>query len=239
MPINYVERIRSRFDEIDKLVSTPTTIRDICTDNLASIEGLPNLPALVLQKIGNTKDLLNNIQNTTLKREFVFIYNEACVLAVSTLAAMLEQYFVNYLNTKWQDIIMPREIKITIKELKESWELNPRANIGKIVFEKDSQINFQDLQATLRCFKEYFGKSIEILPDDEKKIIFYQQCRHVLLHADGKVSQSFLDRVMKRSANIKNYSLGEKIELSDSDWEDIKIVFITLVEQLIGAPRPS
>lgn len=52
----------------------------------------------------------------------------------------------------------------------------------------------------------------------------------MLVHRGGVVDNKFVDATKSFGANIKQYRIGDKIELGNDDWANIKSAFKALVE---------
>jgi len=227
MPINYQEDFNRDLENIEQLISAPIAVKDIVLGNLKKLERLPYTEQT---KVNNTIRLIENIENDSLKKEFDIIYNQVCILAVSALSATIEKYFVNYVNSNVHDVGFNKNIKLDFGELKK-YNFNLKPELGKIFLEKDNSINFQDLQSILRSFEIYLKIKIEINEEIKNYIIFYQQCRHIIVHKNCKVDKDFLNKV-DENANFKKYRLGDTIQLDEKDWSNIKSSFIELIKNI-------
>lgn len=231
MPRDYQLEIKRHLDEIEKLISTPNLLINMVIQSLKGID-FAKLDYGSRRKIQNLLDSFKNIENLSIRRAFTAIYNQACVLAVSALSVTIENYFSNYATSQWKEVKFPNNIKLSLEKMAE-YDFNLKVVLGKIILKEDNSINFQDLQSTIRTFKQYLGKNIKVNDKTEKEIIFYQQCRHVILHKAGIIDKKFLERVDKKQANLKNYKEGDKIELNLEDWNKIKESFRKLIHNIV------
>jgi len=232
--VDYIIEFDQELEEIEKLIQTPELIRSYSLEVLESVFK-KGIPYTYKTSISNGILALKNISDRSIRDNYEAIYNQCCVLAVSLLGAKIEKYFINYGNYNWDKIDTSKkgkEIKFSLSELAEH-EYNLKPSIMKLIKNKDSSISFQDLLSTKRTFDDFFKKNIELKDSSEKSIIFYQQCRHNIVHAGGRVDETFLSRLTPKKANIKKYELGEKIKLNDSDWKEIKLSFRQLIETLV------
>lgn len=226
--MDHTKIFQDGLEEIDSLVSTPYAMRELALSTLRKINLAP-LHHFEKMKIKNSIQALANISDSSFKRSFTIIFNQVCVLSVSILNATLENFFVNYSISNWDKIKIKKDkkIKFTIQEIAEH-KFKLRHIVGNLILAKDTSISFQDLQSTLRTFDDYFGKKIKIDNETKKNTIFYQQCRHILVHRNGIVDGDFLRKVGEN--NIKKYKLDDKIELDEKDWENIKKSFSKIVD---------
>jgi hypothetical protein len=234
MPRDYKTEMEQDLQNIEKLISIPQFIQETAIDALEKIlieeKDLLNTTKI---KIRNTSQALKNISNGSIQQSFSIIYNQVCVLSVSTLNAKIEDYFINYIASgAWKDLRNINKIKLTLAELSD-YKFQIIAPLGKIILAKDNSINFQDLQSTIRTFNDYLGKDINIEENLKKQIIFYQQCRHVLVHKNGIIDDEFLNKV--GSNNLKNYTLGQQIKLDNEDWLKIKKIFPEIIRIINSA----
>ena len=230
----YVIKLKSRFEKIEKLESTPMIMRDQAVQCLEKVinesKKLVHNDKKVIQ---NNIDSLENIKEESMKEQFSVIYSQMCVLAVSSLEAILKDYFVDSFNNK-TDINMENkklnEIKVTIRDIIDN-ELNFDNKLGSLILERDKP-NFQDLKSILSNFKNYFNKEIELEGNLKKKLCFYLEIRHLLVHKGGVVDKKFINSTKVLDANIKNYEVGDTVEIRSSDWVDMKQAFLGLLDTL-------
>ena len=222
---NYQEEFRQSLENIEQLVELPALIQQSVLEILAKVDHA-KLSYLENQATQNAYDLIAGIESGSLKSSYKIIYNQVCILAVSTLSAYLEKYFQEFAtyNLDKLNSLALDKIKVTLLE---AFNLSSNiSNIGSLITDKDGGINFQDLQSILKSFNEYLGKNI--VPDDatRNKIIFYQHCRHLLVHNNGIINQYFLDKVGQ--SNLKSYKIDDLIQLDQDDWINIKQSFTEL-----------
>ena len=113
----YVTKLSSRFEKIEKLESTPMVMRDQAIQCLKTV--LVDSSNLVHEDkniIENGIKSLENIKEESMKEQFSVIYSQMCVLAVSSVEAILKDYFVDSFNDKTDINIENKklnEIKVT------------------------------------------------------------------------------------------------------------------------------
>lgn len=226
--IDYRKELERNLNDIEKLISTPNLIRDTILISLRAVD-FKTLYQAQRTKLDNAIKSIENIHSGSMAKAYQIIYNQVCILAVSALSVNLEKYFLNSVmsNVKNVNIKDENKIKLTLAELKE-YNFNIKGNIGNIILKKDNSINFQDLQSTIRAFEDYLGKQFSIDDDVKRKIIFYQQTRHILVHKDGKIDNEFLKKTSFLDSNIKKYIKDDNIQLNEKDWLDLKASFLDL-----------
>jgi len=232
--VDYVAEFKSELGEVEKLIDTPEFMRKHALGVLRGILK-QQIPHSSKRIVDNGIQTLINIQDSSIKNNYEVIYSQSCVLAVSILSAKIEKYFINYGNTNWDKVDVTKkakELKFSLGELAE-YGFNLRPLIMTSIKGKDSAISFQDLLSTKRTFEEYFHKEISLNENVEKQIIFYQHCRHNIVHLASVVDENFLSRVDKKDANIKNYKVGDEIKLNGTDWKQIKASFTELISTLV------
>lgn len=230
----YVIKLKSRFEKIEKLESTPMIMRDQAVQCLEKVINKSKKLVYNDKKvIQNSINYLENIKEESMKEQFSVIYSQMCVLAVSSVEAILKDYFIDSFNNK-TDINMENkklnEIKVTIRDIIDN-ELNFDNKLGSLILERDKP-NFQDLKSILSNFKNYFNKEIKLESDLQKKICFYLEIRHLLVHKGGVVDKKFINSTKVLDANIKNYEVGDTVEIRSSDWVDMKQAFLGLLDTL-------
>lgn len=219
--------IRNNLNNIGEIIEFPGFIKEMVLLNLKTFD-LSQVKNTDKIKFNNLIQTIENISDQSMKGTLKIIYNQACVLAVSALSAILEKHFVNLIIAHWRKMDFSKEdVKITLAELAD-YKFNIKPFLGNILLKKLNSINFQDLQSTIRSFDKYCKKKIKLDKDVEETVIFYQQCRHIIVHKNGYVDNEFIKKV--GSNIIKLYQNGEKIELNELDWEKIKNSFPRLVD---------
>lgn len=231
----YVTALRSRLEEIGNLELTPEIMRNQAVQCLEKVLDNPRLKHGDRNIIRNNIDSLENIKEESMKEQFSVIYSQMCVLAVSSLEAVLKDYFVDSFNDK-TDLNMKNkkldEVKVTIRDIIDN-ELNFDNKLGSLILERDKP-NFQDLKSILSNFKNYFNKEIKLENDLQKKLCFYLEIRHLLVHKGGVVDKKFINSTKVLDANIKNYEVGDTVEIKSPDWTDMKQAFLSLMGMLTG-----
>lgn len=236
MENEYHKQFEENLKEISKLIETPEIMRECALNGIKSLDTTRDLTSTGKIKIKNLIDSLENISKESIRKHYQIIYNQLCVLAVSALSAILEKYFVEFAQQHSDMINFPKnkKIRVFLQSLKEKYNFDVKNNLGQIIIDYDSSINFQDLKSTLETFETYFNKKTNLRPEIEKNIILYQQCRHVIVHKSGIVDEEFLNKT--RTSRFKK---GEKIQLNGEDWEIMKKSFFELVKRLTAENNSS
>lgn len=235
--VNYISEFKLELNKIEKLIETPELMRQLAIQTLKSVSHESSLSNTARKIIENGAAALEHISDDSIEDNYQTIYNQICVLAVSALSAKLEKFFINYGNYHWKQIkpaAKNADIKFTLSELAQ-YGFNIKSNIAQLIKEKDSGISFQDLKSTKRAFETYLGKVIAISSKNtERTVVFYQQCRHTLVHTGGKVDNTFIERVNILKANLRTYIEGDEIKLDKKDWANIKKEFSALLEEIVS-----
>jgi hypothetical protein len=234
--IDYLKKFKDSLGDIDKLEQTPQIVRDMAGGVLEDICKDEAVQRTVRMKLEGRIQALKSIHESSIEDNFKVIYSQMCVLAVSSLEAILEEYFEYALNssakTEGKLVKKMDDLKITLKELVEN-DLNLAGKFGSIFLEK-AKLNFQDLKSIKDSFSDYLGKKIDLDEDTEKLICFYLLARHVLVHKGGVVDDKFISASTRYlNANTKGYKKGSKIIFNPEDWMNIKKVFVKLVNEVV------
>lgn len=226
---DYEKKYKTVLEDINKLATTPNLIRQVAINTLQSaMKQQLNYTAKTI--INNGIHSLENIQDKSIESNFKVIHSQMCILAVSLLESLLKEYFANACS-KISNINLENkkltEIKVTALDLIVH-DLKYTRDFGQLILDKEKG-SFQDLKSIKRAFSDYFSKGLELKEESEKKIAFYLECRHVLVHRGGKVDKKFLDSVGTFNANVHDYKLNQMVELDNKDWEDMQQVFTELI----------
>lgn len=230
--LEWIKKFAHSFDNINQLIEIPNEIIQIVLTGLNGIDFSPLL-RLEQTKLNNVKKSIENISSESIKDNYKIIYNQMCILSVSSLSALLEEHFQEcILNIDLKNNLNEsRDIKVTIKEIVD-FDFDIKPNIGKILLDKDNDINFQDLQSIFRTYKKYFDYDIVVKSAIKSNVIFFQQCRHILVHKGGVVDDHFIKMV--EGNNIKSFSPGDKIQLDEEDWNNIRKNFDILFKAIVS-----
>lgn len=231
--VDYLNDFKKELANIDKLEQTPALIKDTAIQSLDAAISVRGLQNTIKTSLENSKRSLENIENKSINKNFKVIYSQMCILAVSSLEAILKKYFENALNdpsninSSNEDL---KSLKISLSELVEN-RLKFSGEFGKLVLSK-ANLNFQDLKSIKRIFLKYISKEVNLSSDTEKNICFFLEARHILVHKGGVIDNKFVKDTNSFDANMKSYKEGDVIEIDSKDWKNIKSSFSDLVEQI-------
>lgn len=188
--------------------------------------------ALYKEKIDRVIQQIQSIKShPVLKTKYEVMYNQAIVLLVSNLEASLIDLVVKLVDEYHEIIRWPKEDKKIVFEV---GTLNYKfPSLGELVVESlSNEFNFQDLQSTLRFFKDYLGIDLNLENILKDTLIKYQALRHVIIHSFSKIDESFLKQ-MRNTALAKRYAINERVKLKESDYIEAKDAFLKLISGLI------
>lgn len=231
------EEIISEFtDELEKiqtLFETPNLIREVA---LAGINRVirDNPPTTIRNSLINTKTSLENISDSSIKENYGIIYSQMCVLAASSLEAVIKKYFIEVtkeLSTIRADREKLEKIKVNAYELTEKY-LDLSSSFGQLILDKDNS-SLQNLKQIKDFIYVYLKKELKLRPETELEIIFYLEVRHILVHKSGIIDAKFINATKVKKANLKSYKVGDRIELDEEDWIKIKQSFNSLLKEIV------
>lgn len=246
--------------------SSLEAIQNQLRNNLQSVIGLTKfddaLISIILSKLTGLSERLSkaNIDNpkllpddtirmieqihdhNSLQINFRIIYNQSVVLAISFLTSTLEELFKTTLEnvlsdtSLLSDYLQKEEIKINIKDLTILNRSFPE-NLAAYLFDRKG-ISFQDMQSTVRTFKNFLD--IEIEKDDlQRSLIFVQAARHIITHAGGRTTEKFWQQIESATPRqIKQDFSAQEIDFVPGEIEEICSIvenFVSgIVEKLIN-----
>lgn len=225
----------TRLAQIDKLETTPNLMRQHAIDTLNRVLDhravINNRQAI--QTLENGRDSLENISDLSMASNYKVIYSQMCILMVSDVEAVLKLYFENAANSYQQlrrDNPKLQQVKVTLEDIIANG-LRFGGKVGKLIIEKDKP-NFQDLKSIKDVFNRYFGKEISLDDETEKRVIFYLEARHILVHKGGIADDKFVSATNRMGANLKDLGVGDVIEFSHEDWAQMKDCFTKLIQSV-------
>jgi hypothetical protein len=232
-----LDRFKLNVNEVDRLVNFDREIIAIAT---ASIESLHNH---LKNQIGDERyngkralQVINGIRdNDTVSVKYQAIFNQAVVLLVSYFASALGDLFRNAVSERLasQDPgkLADEEFKLTVSDLLER-ESSLKDAIPDLLIAK-YDFTFQDMKATARAFEAYTTLTP---PRGEclNNIIAAQACRHIIVHAGGRVSEKTVRQVSKAvPRSVKpELSIGQVIRFDLAELDRVKSSMIEFIEQL-------
>jgi hypothetical protein len=238
MNTNALSSFRRNIDEVDKLVNFDKELLQIVIINIQDLhDGLKAKIGDPRSNGGRVLEMIKGIRdNETINSKYTAICNQAVVLLVSHLSSALGDLFREAVAEKLQsdnpsEKFLDEEIKLTMREMRErEWNLKTAA--ADLLIAKHD-FTFQDMGSTVRAFKEYVGVVIE-RNEIMNNIIAAQACRHVIVHAGGRVSEKTIRQVS--TANPRsfraNLTTDELIQLNVKEIDSIKEDMFKFVEKL-------
>ena len=234
-----IETFKGNLAEVDRLINFDRELFQLVTYTLESLHAQ--------LRTHHADDRLNGARalavirgirdNETVKAKYKTIYNQAVVLLVSHFASALGDLFRTAVSKRLLSAdpgkLLEEEFKLTVADLKErDWNLGgavPDLLIAKHDF------TFQDMGATVRAFGAYTNLDP---PRGElmNNIITAQACRHVIVHAGGRVSEKSVKQVSKAHSRTFRPLLatGEQLSITLQEVEAIKVDMLRFVETLAG-----
>ena len=180
--------------------------------------------------------------NETIRLKYQAIYNQAIVLLVSHFGSALGDIFRQAVNDKLSSAdpgrLADEEFKVTVVDLRDKeWSL--KGAIPDLLIAK-YDYTFQDMGASVRAFAAY----TDLIPPRGElmnNVITAQACRHVIVHAGGRISEKTIRQVSKANPRkLKNELLvGDHIAFSLDEVDTVKKTMIEFISILIGEPSPQ
>jgi hypothetical protein len=234
---NYIQDFQEELENIGKLVETPDMIKRIA---LSALENAlrQDLKFTTKNSLSNTKKSLENIADSSIKENYKIIYSQMCILAVSSLEALLKRYFLDsasFMNNINLENEKLTKIKITAVDLL-NHNLDYTSEFGNLLLEAE-RASFQDLKSIKETFESYLKLKFNLKIEEERLIIYYLELRHVLVHRGGRIDKKFVDATTKMNANFKNYKPNDLAELDHEDWEKIESSFLVLASSITSSSQ--
>jgi hypothetical protein len=211
---------------VQKLINFDRQLLDLAISGLQDLHGrLVNSRQIHNPDLNGEKllNLLSNIRkNDSLRVHYQTIFNQAVVLLVSYFASTLTDIFRHAisvrLDTSDDRQLMDEEVRVTFADLKErDWNLRESAP-ELLIAKKD--LSFQDMGSTHRAFAQYLDVTMK-QDSCVNNIIAAQACRHVIVHAGGKVTEKLMHQT--RNAQPRQlrpvFELGERINCRSDEVE--------------------
>jgi hypothetical protein len=223
--------------EVDKLVNFDKELLQIITLNIQSLhDHLKISNGDERFNGGRALTIINGIRdNETIRSKYTAIYNQAVVLLVSHFSSALGDLFRDAVSERLQsgdvEKLLAEDIKLTFGEMREhGWNL--KAVAADLLIAKHD-FTFQDMGSTVKAFKEFVGVVIE-RNEIMNNIIAAQACRHVIVHAGGRISEKAVRQVSgAKPRTLRNkLAVDELIQLTAPEIEAIKADMVVFVEKL-------
>ncbi len=228
---------RRNISEVDRLVNFDKELLEIVTLQIEELhEQLKDRFGDERMNGGRALRIIRGIRdNETIRAKYVAIYNQAVVLLVSHLSSALGDLFRAAVLEKLQSAdpgkLLEEEIKLTLGEMRErDWNLESAA--ADLLIAKHD-FAFQDMASTVRAFKTFIG----VMPARDatmNNIIAAQACRHVIVHAGGRISEKAVRQVSGAQPRTLKplLNVDENIRFCAAEIEAIKADMLRFVEEL-------
>lgn len=230
--IVYKSKFEEDLESIAKLAETPNFIRETAINAIGNVL-VEEIPPFIKAKLENVKKMLENIEKGSIKEDYGIIYSQMCVLAVSCLEALLKMCFIDLIQNKDRlnlNYSKLKQLKITALDIIKA-DFDYRDQFAEFLLKEETG-SFQSLRRIMEMFENYFSINLTLDEDLKRRLIFYLELRHLLVHKSGIVDQRYIKSTDQFDANLKNYDLGDKVELNEDDWEKMRQSFIEFVELL-------
>jgi hypothetical protein len=211
------ERFKKSADDVDKLMNFDRDFQQVAIDLLEKLHAklLKNGFESEHKNGGRELQILRDVKsNDSVREKYKTIFNQGIVLLVSHFASALSDLFREGVNAELEASsnahLMAEEVKLSFADLKErDWNLRESA-ADMLIAKYD--FSFQDMGATVKAFDRYCGV---VIPRDENmnNVIIAQACRHVIVHAGGRVSEKAVKQVSKSIPRTLKVELFENSEI--------------------------
>lgn len=238
---SHVEYFNKKIEDIGELALLPNDVRRYAINALNRMERTAVKRRGSQHPIDSTIQTLENINDDSINDKYKIVYNQLNILATSALEATLKHYFIDCLRdttllNRGSDKLRRRldSIKVTAFDLVQN-DLDYKNRFAELIMEKEGS-NFQNLKKIKGVFSDYFSKDIELSDDDTRRIIFYTECRHILVHKSGRIDKNFIRNTENNNyieANIKRYKEKDEVGFDAGDWEDMTQAYTALVREVI------
>lgn len=170
----------------------------------------------------HTLRMLQNIRtNDSMRPQYQVISNQGIVLLVSYISSALEDLF----KTAFRAALVAKQVP------EEVWDTEFKASFAQLVSIRSDgdglidlvvakqDINFQDMQSTVRSFQKYVG--VEVTRDqDMDDIVFAQAARHAIVHNAGIADAGFFKQIEKYAAHrsiSRPIAKGDRIQFTNDE----------------------
>jgi|GEM_PF-1328379 len=228
---------KSNVAEVDRLINFDKEVLQVVTMTME------DLHSRLRQKFADERlngaralQVVKGIRNNeTLRAKYQAIFNQAIVLLVSHFASALGEAFrsavADHLESADAEKLFDEEIKLTVGEMRET-DWNLKGSIADLLIAKHD-FTFQDMASTVRAFKN-FTSVLPVRDEVMNNIIMAQACRHVIVHAGGRIGEKMLKQVSGANPRTLKTTLiqGEVVNFSVEEVEAVKEDMLTFVERL-------
>jgi len=209
-----IKAFRDNVAEVDRLVNFDREILQLVTLNIEELHNqLKQRFADERLNGGRALALVRTIrQNETVRSKYQAIYNQAIVLLVSHFASALGDLFREAVSARLIGSNLGKlgeeDFKLSLSEMKErDWNL--QSAIPDLLIAK-YDLTFQDMKTTVKAFTDYTHMTA-VRDENMNNIITAQACRHVIVHAGGRITE----KMIKQVSGAYPRSLKTKLELGE------------------------
>ncbi|HMG16167.1 MAG TPA: hypothetical protein VK590_12005 [Saprospiraceae bacterium] len=220
--MNTLQKIEGHFDlhlrSVEELVSFDRHILDVCITHIEQLnEKLRKGPPIITNQSylaeGTLKTIKNIRENDSLRTHYLSMFNSCLVLQVS--------YFTSIVD----DIFKHTCYCLNFAQNRQDLDID--------ILKSKNDINFQNMNSTIKTYNKYLG--IEIERDTIcNTIILAQSSRHAIVHSLSRADQKFIDQTeASKPRDIKhNFILNEKIQFTTQELDFIKLAMQVFISNL-------
>ncbi len=231
--------IKEKFEEnlklVDQIVNIGSDVGGLVVSILENLKTqYEKMPAFLeyKNKLDTIIETIKNIKNhSSLIAKYQVIYNQALVLLVENFESFLNDLTKSIIDKyphliKWPEKKNKLHVDVTLLRYS-----NP--TVGDLVLNSlRGEVNFQDLQATLRFLREYFELDIDLLEKEKNLIILGQALRNIIIHNNSKVDHAFLNQI--RDIKSHNYTDKKSIKLTHDEYMSFRETFFNFSQKIIN-----
>ena len=229
---------KTRAERALSLTGITTEIMDLVLDPLkklidecdSSIQG----QNLLKNKITNSyNSILSAKENDSLKQKYKELDEQSIIIIVSAFEDFMSQLFMHLTTNYTKYINWPEKLPLELGQLK----YKPKTSLAELIYSSlkgTGQINFQDLQSTIKYLEEKVGvDSKKIFTDQnlKNKIILFQAVRHSLVHNQGRIDPRFLNQI-RETGFLESFEKDKVLSINAEMVKDCMESFVTLAEKI-------
>lgn len=231
-----LKEVKNNFEEnlkmVGQLINIGADVGNLTVSFLRDLEKQnESIPAFISykQKLSNVISIIEGIKDAPqLKGKYEIIRNQSLVLVVENFESFLND-FVKVLINNYSEIIEWPEKKKTLPINVDILRYSS-PTVGELVVNSlKGEVNFQDLQSTLRFFMDYLKMDLDLNNKDD--IIFAQALRNIIVHNSSLVDHGFLSQIRNTKYKDK-FKNKERIVLSEFEYKKIVDNFLEFSQQI-------
>ncbi|MFA6193256.1 MAG: hypothetical protein WC726_00100 [Parcubacteria group bacterium] len=229
--------VKNNFDEnlkmVDQIVNIGSDVGNLAVNFLEGLEKQNEALSGFIpykQKLGIVIQTIKDIKDAPqIKSKYEIILNQALVLVVENFESFLNDCVKVIINCYPGIIEWPEKKKILPVNVDVLRYSSP--TVGDLVMASlKGEINFQDLQSTLRFFKDYLKIDFDLKNKDN--IIFAQALRNIIVHNSNTVDHGFLSQI-RNTGYAEKFKDKERIMLSEIKYRELLGDFSGFSEKII------